>query len=72
MTIEMLAHLELVAVELSPTFQVAQLILNSRANSVRVTLDPKAPHQSGANFEASSLKLDPEGRIIELILSPIR
>jgi hypothetical protein len=72
MTIEMLAHLELVAVELSPTFQVAQLILNSRVNSVRVTLDPKAPHQSGANFEASSLKLDPSGRIIELVLSPIR
>jgi DNA-binding response OmpR family regulator len=72
MTMEMLAHLELVAVELSPTFQVSQLILNSRANSVRVTLDPKAPHQSGANFEASSLKLDPEGRITELVLSPIR
>jgi DNA-binding response OmpR family regulator len=72
MTIEMLAHLELVAVELSPTFQLAQLILNSRSDSVRVTLDPKAPHQSGANFEASALKLDQAGRITELVLSPIR
>jgi DNA-binding response OmpR family regulator len=72
MTIEMLVHLELAAVELSQTFQVAQLILNSRSQAVRVTLDPKAPHTSGSTFEASMIKLDSAGRIAELVLSPIR
>ena len=72
MTMELFAHLELNAVELTPSFQVAQLILNWRTNAVRVTLNPKAPEQTAAKFEMRVEKLDNSGRIAELLLSPIR
>ena len=70
MTMELLAQLEMGGVELSPAFQVAQLILKWRASAVRVTLDPKAPEQSGASFDVSAVKLDGSGRIAELLLNP--
>ncbi|MDP9186079.1 MAG: response regulator, partial [Verrucomicrobiota bacterium] len=70
MTVELFAHLELNAVELSPTFQVAQLVLNWITNAVRVTLNPKAPEQTAAKFELRVLKLDDSGRIAELLLHP--
>ena len=72
MTVELLAHLELSAVELSSAFQVAQLILRWPTNVVRVTLNPKAPEQTAARFETSSVKLDHSGRIAELVLTPIK
>jgi DNA-binding response OmpR family regulator len=72
MTMHLLAHLELAAVELSPTFQVARLVLKWRTNTVRVTLDPKAQEQNGASFEAASIKLDGSARIVELLLNPIK
>lgn len=72
MTMELFAHLELNAVELSSTFQVAQLILNWNSNVVRVTLNPKAPEQMAAKFEMRVLRTDDSGRIAELLLSPTR
>ena len=72
MTMELFAHLELNSVELSAAFQVAQLILNWSTNTVRVTLNPKAPEQTAAKFEMRVLKLDQSGRIAELLLSPSR
>jgi DNA-binding response OmpR family regulator len=72
MTVELIAHLELTAVELTPGFQVAQLILNWPTNSVRVTLDPKGPEQTAAKFAIRIEKLDSSGRIAELLLSPIK
>lgn len=72
MTMELFARLELDAVELSASFQVAQLILNWNTNDVRVTLNPKAPEQNAARFEMRVLKIDNSGRIAELLLSPIR
>ena len=72
MTMELFAHLELSAVELSSNFQVAQLILNWNTNAVRVTLNPKAPEQTAAKFELRVLKLDDAGRISELLLNPAR
>ena len=72
MTMELRAYLELNSVELTPGFQVAQLILNWSTNAVRVTLNPKAPEQTAAKFEARVLKLDDAGRIAELLLNPIR
>ena len=72
MTMELFARLELNSVELSSTFQVAQLILNWSASAVRVTLNPKAPEQTAAKFELRVLKLDASGRIAELLLNPIR
>jgi DNA-binding response OmpR family regulator len=70
MTVELRAHLELSAVELSPSFQVAQLILNWTPSAVRVTLNPKAPEQTAAKFEMRVVKLDESNRIAELLLSP--
>jgi len=72
MTVELLAYLELSAVELTSNFQVAQLILNWPTNAVRVTLNPKAPEQTAAQFQMRVEKLDNSGRIAELLLSPIR
>jgi len=72
MTMELFAHLELDAVELSASFQVAQLILNWDPAAVRITLNPKAPEQTAARFEMRVLKLDDSGRMQELLLSPIR
>lgn len=72
MTMELFAQLELSAVELSPTFQVAQLILNWNSSEVRLTLNPKAPEQSAAKFDLRVLKLDDAGRISELLLNPAR
>ena len=70
MTIQLFAHLELSAVELSASFQVAQLILNCSTTAVRVTLNPKASEQTAAKFEMRVLKVDASGRISELLLSP--
>jgi DNA-binding response OmpR family regulator len=72
MTMELRAHLELNAVELTPSFQVAQLILNWNTNEVRVTLNPKAPEQTAARFQLRVLKLDDSGRLAELLLQPNR
>jgi DNA-binding response OmpR family regulator len=72
MTMELFAHLELNAVELTSNFQVAQLVLNWPTSAVRVTLNPKAPEQTAAKFVMRVEKLDSSGRIAELLLSPIR
>jgi hypothetical protein len=72
MTMQLVAHVELEAVELSPTFQVAQLVLKWRTNTVRITLDSKTAEQDDATFEATSVKLDSSSRIAELLLSPSR
>jgi hypothetical protein len=72
MTMELLAHLELIAVELTPNFHVAQLILNWPTNAVRVTLNPKAPEQTAAQFQMRVDKLDSSGRVAEVLLSPIK
>ena len=72
MTMELWAHLELSAVELTSNFHVAQLILNWHTNAVRVTLNPKSPEQTAAQFQMRVEKLDSSGRIAELLLMPIR
>jgi DNA-binding response OmpR family regulator len=72
MMLQVIMHLELAGVKLSPTFQVAELILKWRKNTVRVTLDPKAPEESGAIFEMSAVQLDNFARVSELLLNPVK
>jgi len=74
MTMQLLAQLELVGVQLSPTFQVAQVILKWRSNAVRVTFSSNgsAEEKSGAAFETAAIQLDNSARIAELLLNPIR
>jgi hypothetical protein len=68
---QLLARLELSRVALSGTFQVEHLVLKWRSSLVRITLDSKAPEQSGALFNAA-VKLDTLGQISELLLNATR
>ena len=72
MMLQIISRAELAGVKLSPTFQVGELVLKWRTNAVRVTLDPKAPEESGAMFELSAVQLDSAGRIVELLLNPVK
>jgi len=72
MMLQIIARLELAGVKLSLAFQVAELVLKWRTNLVRVTLDPKAPEESGAVFELGAVQLDNSGRIVELLLNPVK
>jgi DNA-binding response OmpR family regulator len=74
MTMHLLAHLDLAGVELSSTFQVSQVVLKWRGSRVRVTLSAKATggDAQGAEFEIAVVQVDPDGRLTELLLNPIR
>jgi CheY-like chemotaxis protein len=72
MTVELIAHLKLAGVKLSPTFQVAQLILKWPTASVRVTLNPKAPEATAARFQVTATKLADAGQLAELALYPVK
>lgn len=72
MTMELVAHLPISAVELSSAFQLAELLLQWRTNIVHITLNPKAPEESGASFNIIQVLLDPSGKIAELLLAPIK
>ena len=74
MTMQLLAHLDLTGVELSPMFQVEHVFLKWRGSRVRVTLSSKATggDSNGAAFEITVVQLDASGRITELLLNPIR
>jgi CheY-like chemotaxis protein len=74
MTMQLLAQLELVGVQLSPTFQVAQLILKWRSTAVHVTFSSNgaANEKGGAAFQTAAIQLDNSARIAELLLNPIR
>ncbi len=74
MMMHLLAHLELVGVELSTNFQVAQLVLKSQSNTVRITLSSEAvgQEQAGLLCETTSVQLDPSKRLGELSLRPLK
>jgi DNA-binding response OmpR family regulator len=74
MRMQLLAELDLLGVKLSPSFQVAQLILKWRSNAVRVTFSSNgiADDRSGAVFETVAIQLDRSARIAELLLNPIK
>ena len=72
MTVELIAHAEVAGVQLSSTFQLAQLALRWLGPSVRVTLNPKAPEASAARFDITDVKLSASGQIAELTLDPVK
>jgi hypothetical protein len=72
MMMHLLARFEMAGVELGPTFQVAQVVLKSRANAVRVTLSSEAVEQTGVFCETSAVQLDHSARLMELLLSPLK
>jgi hypothetical protein len=73
MRMHLLAPMEVAGVELSSTFQISQLILKSRSNNVRVTLNEQAieSKQSGTACETVGVQLDGAARLKELTLNPI-
>jgi DNA-binding response OmpR family regulator len=72
MTMQLLAPLELISVELAPNLEIRQLVLRCRGKAVRVSLNSQnSQTQSGASFEATKVQLDESRRIDELTLTPI-
>jgi hypothetical protein len=73
MRMHLLAPLEVAGVELSPTFQISQLVLKSRTHNVRVTLSQQAvgQDQTGTTCETAGVQLDGAARLSELTLNPV-
>ena len=72
MTMQLFAPLELISVELGPTFEITQLILRCRAKTVRVSLTTcGAQAQTGSSFETTRVQLDQSRMINELTLTPL-
>jgi hypothetical protein len=72
MTMQLFAPLELISVELGPSFEIMQLVLRCRAKTVRVSLTTRGSQtHTGARFETTRVQLDQSRRIDELTLIPI-
>ncbi len=72
MTVQLLAHFHLSAVEMSPNLEIDALIVKAREGSVRISLDSDASarEENAATFDLVSVKLDESGRLAELSLAP--
>jgi hypothetical protein len=69
---QLFAPLELISVELGPSFEIVQLVLRCRAKTVRVSLTTRGSQtHTGARFETTRVQLDQSRRIDELTLIPI-
>jgi hypothetical protein len=73
MIMQMLANLELVAVELSASFGLAQLILKSKGSRVLVTcsLSPAPEEKTSATFETAEVQLDASAHIVEIFFKSV-
>ena len=69
MTMQLMAHFKVAAVELTDRFEVAQLVLQPEGSRVRITLDPQGRAAGGTEFETVGVRLDSSGRIVEFILN---
>jgi hypothetical protein len=74
MTLQLLARLELAGVELSPTFQVSQIVLRDHGHPIRVTMNSQTSGQeeTGTACETVAVRLDHSAQIKELLLNPVR
>jgi len=68
MTVRLVAMFKVAGVELSDSFEVAQLVLQPAGNNVRITLDPTSSSPGGSEFETAQIRLDASARIAEFIL----
>ncbi|MEY2548545.1 MAG: hypothetical protein QOD64_1127, partial [Verrucomicrobiota bacterium] len=66
MTMQLLALFKVARVELSDRFEVAELVLQSSGNRVRISLDPKS--SAATEFETAQVRLDPSRQIAEFVL----
>ncbi|HJT80699.1 MAG TPA: response regulator, partial [Chthoniobacterales bacterium] len=73
MTLRLLAHLELAGVELSPSFEISQIVLKDRGQPIRVTMNSHpGAEENGTACEAVGVRLDQAAHIAELLLNPVR
>lgn len=74
MMMHLLARFSIGGVELTPGLTLSRLVLNSRSNTVRVTLNPNAPgpEQGGVFCEVATIHLDSSSRLVELSLKPLK
>lgn len=73
MTLRLLAHLELAGVELSPTFQISQIVLKDRGEPIRVTMNSQTGGEdNGTACETAGVRLDHSAHIAELLLNPVK
>jgi DNA-binding response OmpR family regulator len=72
MTMQLVAVFKVAGVELSDQFEVGQLVLQPEGSRVRITLDPQPQGTAGTEFEMVRVRLDPSGRIAELVLSSLQ
>lgn len=74
MMMHLLAHFEVARVELSTSFTVALIVLNSRSSTVQMTLSSEAvgQEQTGTLCETAAVRLDSSSRIAELLLNPLK
>ncbi len=68
--LQLFAAFTLEAVELTPAFTLAHLVLRSQGGKLRVTLQPEAVN-SGATFDTAQVLLDRSGRIAEILLDAV-
>ena len=73
MTMQLLAHFHLLAVEMSPNLEINALLVKAHGGPVRVTLDSHmtAREDNAATFDYVSVTLGDSARIAELSLAPL-
>ena len=70
MRLQLLSLFELSSVELSPEFRVAHLVLKSRGEKARITLQPEMA-QTGATFEVVAAELTPSFGLDQILLRAV-
>lgn len=70
MRVQMLAAFKLVAVELSPLFDVSRLVLSAVSRRVRVSLEAST-EAPGSIFELHDVRAEADNNLDELVLSPV-
>ncbi len=69
MRVQLIAQFELIAVELSPTFEVVAVVLRARNSAVHLGTDPG---KAVAPFQIAQVQLDARGRLSELFVRASR
>jgi DNA-binding response OmpR family regulator len=72
MTMQLVAVFKVAGVELSDSFEVAQLVLQPEGSRVRIILDTQSRGAAGTEFETVGVRLDTSGRIAEFVLGSLQ
>ena len=71
-SVHLTASFQITSVEFSPTFEIADIILNSTSKTVAVQLSGAgAPSENAPMFEITNLQMADDGEIAMLQLNPV-